>query len=97
VTFPVTLPRAEWAWAPDGKRIRVWIWPQGHLSEMDIDVSNLAPSRMGAECSDQHTVKFTAVPMPNVTASSKLDECVLDALLLQCDCATETIPRRGGR
>jgi len=39
--FLPTLPRIEWIFTPAGKRVQIWIWPEGHPCEMDIDVSDL--------------------------------------------------------
>jgi hypothetical protein len=107
VTLPSTLPRTEWAWTPDGRRVRVWIWPQVHPLEMDIDVSDLAPADAAAEGSDLHAAEFgldNVVTLDTETAmdvmldtETALDEFALDALLVQCDCQTKTGQRRGGK
>ncbi len=29
-TLLSTLPRLEWIWTRDGKRVQIWVWPKGH-------------------------------------------------------------------
>jgi hypothetical protein len=74
------LPRTRWIWGPNGKRVQVWADP----SDVDNPVSDLAPMAAPAEGSDQSAVTFTAVPMPQGTPASRLDEFALDVLLAQC-------------
>ena len=86
-----TLPRIEWVWGPDGRRKEIWVFPS--------EEGNFAPAESSetAEGSDppasgthedakdnQRALQFTAVPMPRVKTSSKLDEFALDVLLAQC-------------
>lgn len=68
-----TLPHIKWVWGPDGRRREVWVFPSGEPGEIAEDAGD-----------DQHPVQFTAVPMPPVKTSSKLDEFALDVLLAQC-------------
>lgn len=48
------LPLVKWTWTADGKRVQVWVWPQEHPAEMDIDVSDLTLADALAEGSDPH-------------------------------------------
>lgn len=40
-TLLSTLPRLEWGWTTDGKRVQIWVWPKGHPLAMAGDVSDL--------------------------------------------------------
>lgn len=88
----MVLPCIEWIWTPAAKRKQVWVWPQEHPAEMDVDVSDLTPSAEIAEGSDPHAVEFTPLAMPNISAASKLDEVILAALT-----ASETGQPRGSK
>jgi hypothetical protein len=82
---------------PDGRRVQVLAWPQGYPIEMDSDVADLLPVPVLAESDDHHAVEFTAVSRLIITSSTELDELALDALLLQCGCATDAGLQRGGK
>ena len=88
-----TLPHVEWVWGPDGRRKEVWVFPSGEENSAPEAPGEIArdsatpssdPAPHGDTGDDQRAVQFTAVSMPPVKTSSKLDEFALDVLLAQC-------------
>jgi len=88
-----TLPHIEWVWGPDGRRKEVWVFPSGEDNSTPEAPSEIAggsatpfndPAPHGNAGDDQRPVQFTAVPIPRIKTSSKLDEFALDVLLAQC-------------
>lgn len=94
--FP-SLPLIKWVWTADGKRVQVWVWPKGHPSEMDIDVSDLVPADTIAEASDQHGTEFMAASMSIVATALTSDELPSEKALVQCGGASEPDQHRGGK
>jgi hypothetical protein len=56
-------------WTANGKRVQVWVWPESHPLERDIDVSDLVPvaaivedlvrADTAVEDSDLHAIEFS--------------------------------------
>jgi hypothetical protein len=81
-TLLSTLPRLEWTWTPDGRRVQLWVWPKDHPLEMDVDVSDLATTEALAGGSAPHVVE--ALPLGTAVADeTAVDEFALAALLAQ--------------
>ena len=78
------LPRTQWIWGPNGKRVEVWIFPPETGDQTtEIPCTKGVTDDDDFPAVDPSFIEFTAVSTAQVKIFPKLDEFALNVLLAQ--------------